>query len=350
MLTLVNLIYAEKKSTMKRRKKALLIGLSIFGGTFISAAFAAAFICTAPASMTQDDYEAFEDFAFINSDDHVSSYKTTFNDKKATSEYETKYEDTIKEAGEKLASYSATKAVKDVSNTYTLRNQSDNLAVIYVEDFMDNLGKEIDNFFKQIKSDREKVNADYKINYSTLKKAYNNNVSKLHDTILDCERYIAELDKEAEDYQYRVESYQYQIEITRVEIENEHVKYETDVAYLNETYESDLSALDAAEEQVTVLKESYEAQIKSEEPVTVEEIVEEVNETVFEEVVAPVTSIYREPSSVSLAEKEEEPEEIKTEAVVETVSEFNADLFSFKCFDHCYLYLEPKDKESYWHF
>lgn len=353
MLTYVNLLYVGEKSTMKTKKKALIIGLSTFGGCFVSAVFAAAFICTTPDSKTEADYEAFEDIAFVNSEEHVNSYKTTFNDKEETSEYEIKYENTIKEAGEKLAYYQAQESYKDLTNVYTLRNQSDNLATIYVEDFMDKLGKEIDDFFKQIKHDREKVQSQYTINYRTLKKAYDKNVSRLQDEILDYERYMSELDRDAEDYQYRVESYQYQIEITRVEIANQQWKYESDVAILNENYENDLVALDAAEEQVIELKENYEAQVESSEEFVPAEYVDEVVEEDID--VTPIHNspcIYRESNSVSLTsdDEKEEQEQANNNVMVETLREFNPDLFTFKCFDNCYLYIEPKDKESYWHF
>lgn len=336
---------------MKTKKKAIIIGLSIVGGSFVSAAFTAAFICTTPTPVANDNLDAYEDFAYLNSDEHVSSYKTTFNDKKTGSQYEVKYEDSIKEAGEKLANYTVQQTVKDNATTYTYQADSENVAALYIENFIDNFGKEIENFFKQIKSDREKVQTEYRLNYNALKKAFNNDVNELEDAILDCERYIAELDKDAEDYNYKVENYEYQIEITRIEIKNTQVKYEQDVALLNDTYVSDLDALDYAEEQVNILKESYEAQIEQKEQVEiapVEEIIEEFNEQPMQVEATPVFSCVREAKSASI--KEEEPEQVMTETVVETVEEFNCEIFSFKCFDHCYLYVEPKDKDSYWHF
>ena len=343
---------------MKTKKKALLIGLSVFGGSVLSAAFVAAFICTTPASMTQEDYDNFEDFAFINSGEHVSSYKTNFGDKQTTSAYGVKYDNTIKEASEKLNVYADSKNVEhgnDSPIVFTFEKESNNLAALYFDNFMDNLGKEIEEFFNQIKQDREKVHADYKINYATLKKAYNNDVARLQDDILDCERYIAELDRDDEDYEYKVEGYQEQIEITRVELINTQAKYESDVAYLNETYETDLYALDLAEEQVVELKENYELQVANEEiaPITpIEYVVEEIKEEQIEIAPAPApvhSAIYREAKAVSIKE-DEEIEVVTSEVMVETVSEFNPDLFTFKCFDNCYLYIEPKDKDSYWHF
>lgn len=338
---------------MKRNKKVLLIVLSSIGGSFVSAAFAAAFICTTPAQAVEEDYDIFANAAYADSGDHVSTYKTDFNNKKTTSEYEIKYNADIQEAGEKLAYYAEQQSNKDVVNIYTLKKDSDNLAALYIEDLIDNIGKEIDNFFNQIKMDREKVNTQYKITFNTLKKAFDDNVSQLEDTILDCERYMAELDKDDENYQFKIENYENQIEITRVELEQVNAQYDYDLSMLNASYDADLTALDVAEEQVIELKENYEAQLQSEEevaePAPLEEIIEEFEEPVVEAAPVKPVSIAREAKSVSLEEKEDKAE-VKNEAMVETINEINPEMFTFKYFDHCYLYLEPKDKDSYWHF
>lgn len=345
----------------KRKKKALLIALSSVGGAFTTAVFAAAFICSVPESAREEDYDDFAKMGdFFSDDGHVSGYKTGFKNTKAqTSAYTAKYENVIQSAEEKIAKYTATKNQIDAEKTYLFESSSDTYATLFIEDFMDELAKDIDKFFEQIRTDRARVKSDYTIKLKTLKEAYHNNIEALKDDILECEKNIAELDSEDENFAADKERYEQRIEILRVEISDVQTKYDNDVIELDDAYEADLLALANAEEDIKNLKETYALDdVKGneisyvsyeEEQVIVEEKVEVVEEEInFGSNLLHHASVAREPSSVSIESDVEESVVVKE--MVDTIVDINPNLFTFKCFDNCYLYFEPEDKNSYWHF
>ena len=237
---------------IRNKKKFALITLTSFCGIFGISLLLAAILSTSP-EVFENDFDV-DSYKENGEGRHVNGYVTNFSNKEAqTSVYAVKYDDAIEQINQEYV-YLANQANRNYVEEAVLSSDSDQHLSLFVEDFLVDIAKKVDQFFEQIKTDRSNVQTSHFLRLETLKKAFNNDVEQIEKFIIECRYKIENLDSNAENYSSNKDEYERRIEIYEARIGELNEKYNYDVECENDSFYKDMEALNDAEKDLYSFK------------------------------------------------------------------------------------------------